>query len=108
MQDIHSSLLGWLSIHQARLIGGLTEMPGTLLTQDRRLGTAKVETLVSCVPELAGAGTLLTAESDPVTHREQSYPEDSADAFWDSADATRGYPEDSTDETNNSQQLSFD
>ena len=33
---------------------------------------------------------------------------DSTDAKWDSADATRSYPEDSTDETNSKEQILFE
>jgi hypothetical protein len=38
----------------------------------------------------------------------RSYPVDSADGFVDSTDATRCYPQDSTDQANNSQQIPFD
>jgi hypothetical protein len=38
---------------------------------------------------------------------EHGYPGDSADAFRDSADATRGYPEDSTDESNSLKLIPF-
>jgi hypothetical protein len=38
---------------------------------------------------------------------EYGYPGDSADGIRDSADATRGYPEDSTDETNSLNLIPF-
>ena len=37
-----------------------------------------------------------------------TYPGDSPDAFADSGDATRGYPRDSTDETNSSNLIIFE
>jgi hypothetical protein len=46
-------------------------------------------------------GTLLTHRAGgSFIHTRRWYPRNSVDGFGDSADATRRYPEDSTDETN--------
>ena len=53
-------------------------------------------------PRVAEGGTLLTPVVLASHPQDESYPVDSADEFVDSTDATRSYPQDSTDETNNS------